>query len=192
MSKFLLLEAHNSKVKCFNYRPHSCMHCRAQRKCLRARQTHRRTVRFVEDGMVHERTVLVIRWLCKNCHRFFRHLPPFLRRFKRFITPTIKEKASQILSKPRKHYRSTVVNEPPRKTKIIYAKGDGSRLSHTSVWRWVQWMGGVMADLLSRDPMMATVGESAPFEFSPFQALKPKTIGNLTLARRLWLGSFLG
>jgi hypothetical protein len=141
--------------------------------------------------MAHKTHVFVILWFCVNCQRSFRHLPPFLQRFKRFMTPTILDKSTEVLKKTRQPYRSTAVNEPPNQSAIVYNNGNGSRLSHTSVWRWIQWMGGVMAKLLSLHPKMATTTEPECFEYSTFQAQKPKTLENLYLARRLWLGSWL-
>lgn len=191
MSIFQLLEEHNKRVKSLEHRPSHGLHCGCPGGQLKARQLLRRKVRFIEDCLVRTAPVLVILWTCMTCHRSFRHLPPFLKRHKRFITPTILEKASKVLSKKRQSYRPTVNADPPRKIPNLYARGDGSALSHTSVWRWVQWMAEVSQKVLSIRPHMAGKDLDETFEFSEFQSVKSKCRENLYLARRCWISSFL-
>jgi len=97
----------------------------------------------------------------------------------RFITPTIVAKASEVLKRRRKPYRKTVRNDPPNQTLIQYDNRNWG-LSHTTVWRWIQWMAGFMSDT-----------KDEPFEFSPLQAKEPGYMENLYLARRLWLAQIL-
>ena len=90
-----------------------------------------------------------------------------------------------MLKQSRKPYRDAALNEPPHKTYIHYSKDDMA-FSHTSVWRWVQWMATLMSVFLSCNPKMATDSPDEAFEFSPHQAHKPKYRENLYLARRYW------
>lgn len=192
MCPFQLLEAHNKEVENFRYIPNFCRYCRGGKKTLKARQLIRRRVRFVENFLVHREYVLVLLWTCTCCSRSFRHLPPFLRKHKRFITPTIKDMAANILRRRRQPYRKTARKGPPHPKPILYAKGDGSRLSHVSIWRWIQWMGEEMAQLTNLHPKMAKANEEqAPFEYSPLQAISLKCREKLYLAQEYWLGAFL-
>lgn len=188
---FQLLEAYNRCVENLEHRPHRGLRCGCSADQLKARQLLRRKVRFLEDFLVHTASVLVMLWTCVKCHRSFRHLPPFLKRHKRFITPSILEKATKVLSKKRQPYRSTVRTDPPRKRPILYAQGDGSAMAHTSVWRWIQWMGNYASKVLSLYPKMAQTEPEESFEYSEFQAVEPRCRENLYLARRCWKRSFL-
>ena len=187
------LEAHNLEVEAVDYRPEFCCHCRASKTFLKPRQLIRRFVRFIRGCLVHRSHVFVILWSCSACHRSFRHLPPFLKPHKRFVTPTIEEKSSAVLKYKRKPYRETVLNEPPNQTHIQYEgeEMDGSKLSHVTVWRWIQWMGVVMRTLLSTQPEMATEVPEDGFEYSKLQAKRPECMENLILARKLWMAQIL-
>jgi hypothetical protein len=188
-----LLEAHNQRIKAVEYRPETCHHCHGSKRSLRTRQIVRRLIRFITGGLVYRDDVFVILWTCTACHRSFRHLPPFLKPHKRFVTPNIVEKSSEVLKRKRKPYRQAALNEPPNKTAILYDGKEmmGSKLSHVTVWRWVQWMGEFMSGLLSTQPKMATKAPEDGFEFSELQAKEPKCRENLVLARRLWLAQVL-
>ncbi len=186
-----ILEGHNDKVGRLEYRPEECPYNREGNCSLSPRQLIRRTVRYIKDGMVHRFDCFVMLWLCKNCCRSFRHLPAFLKPHKRFITPSILERVSKVILPPGKSYRSASRNDPPRRTRICYNEGHGDALSHVSIWRWIQWMGEMMAFMLSENPTMATDTVEDDFEFSMDQAVEPKCRENLYLARRLWLGQHL-
>ena len=64
-------------------------------------------------------------------------------------------------------------------------------LAHTSVWRWIQWMGRTMSDLISANPKMATELKTEHFEFSKYQWKEPEYRDSLILARQLLMGQFL-
>ncbi len=193
MFTFQQLKAHNDEVKALNYRPKTCPRCHGSHRNLRPRQVISRLIRFILDRLVHRKVVLVILWTCSACHRSFRHLPPFLKPHKRFVTPTITQKASEVLTEKRKPYRKTAVNPRPNQTPILYdgQNMSGSKLSHNSVWRWVQWMGAFMADLKSNHPVMAKDQPDEAFEFSSLQAREPEYRKNLYLGRELWLAQVL-
>ena len=190
MTTFQLLEDHQQKVACVEYRPAFCVHCNQGKRSLRLRQLVRRLVRFIENRLVHRVPIQVIVWTCSACYRSFRHLPPFLEPKMRFITPTIVAKASEVLKRRRKPYRKTIRNDPPNQTLIQYDNRNWG-LSHTTVWRWIQWMAGFMSGILSSKPEMASDTKDEPFEFSPLQAKEPGYMENLYLARRLWLAQIL-
>ena len=185
-----LLKAHNKKVDAVEYRPKFCKYCKKGRGCLRPRQLIRRLIRFFEDRLIHRLHVHVYLWACSACGRSFRHLPPFLKPNKRFATPTIINRTSEVLKRKRRPYRKTALNEAPNPIPIVYDK-ENVALAHTSVWRWIQCMAETMTQIISAKPKMATGLETETFEFSELQWKEPEYRENLNLARQFLMGQFL-
>ena len=195
MALFEIFKAHEMLVRSNDYKPTGlpCKHCESKDVRWRFHGGVIRQIRYIAEK--EERVFCffgtVLRWMCSKCKRTFHHLPPFVEPYMRYCTQTIKDRAEKILNFKRKPYRDTVLQSPPNKNRILYDRGDGSALSHVSVWRWVQWMGCLMAVFLKEDPKMAESSSPDSFEFAPEQAITTETRENLYLARRLNLAMLL-
>lgn len=171
----------------------TCKNCKNESNHWVFHEAVSRGIRYIENKMVYCAMITVLRWSCKHCRKTFRHLPPFLKPYKRFITPVITEISSKIiLSTKHKTYEKSVTNSPPNQTKIVYADGSGSRLSASSCWRWISCMSEIFLHLLNGAPCAATESSIAKSEadthmFSAFQANSTERFIELHNARKLHL-----
>lgn len=146
--------------------------------------------------MVYCVQTLVWRWLCPLCCKTFRHLPPFLLPHKRFMNSSIIEIASKVLRKKQKSYASSVKNDEPNRTSIQYERGDGTVLSPSSSWRWIQCMALIMREVLSTNPESATEkgllqSEKDHHKFCCGKANSESRYENLYRARWVFLNEIL-
>ena len=89
------------------------------------------------------------RFECSACGRTFTDYPPFALPYKRYTTPSILDRAKRFFQGRGTSYRRAMWVDRQR---IVYAPHDGEedlrQLSHTTLWRWVGWLGGA-SDLLA-------------------------------------------
>jgi hypothetical protein len=157
-----------------------------------------RHLRYFIDERVQKVAIFVLKWACAFCKKSFRHLPPFLRPYKRFSTPAIAEVVEKLLApKIPKHttYEATVSRKSDHR-KIIYDDNSGSRVSPSTCWVWISWMAGVMVEFTLKNPVMATERtmsetESVTQGFHPRQAKSKERFASLYQARKLWFSKKL-
>jgi hypothetical protein len=83
------------------------------------------------------------RFKCSACGRTFTEYPSFALPHKRYTTPSILDRARRFFQGRGISYRRAMWVDRQR---IVYAAHDGGedlrQLSHTTLWRWVGWLGG--------------------------------------------------
>jgi hypothetical protein len=111
----------------------------------------------VYDPILDETVVEIIeswrvRFRCRECLKVFTEYPPFALPHKRFVKQDVLAKAVEYLSaekkpKCRATYREAVWE---RRVPLSYAEDEeGRQVSHSSVWRWLSWLGS-LKDLRER------------------------------------------
>jgi len=94
--------------------------------------------------MVHLVPGYLPRFKCSACGRTFTEYPPFALPHKRYSTPSILDRARRFFQGRGMAYRKAMWVDRQR---IVYAPHDGRedlrQLSHTTLWRWVGWLGSM-------------------------------------------------
>jgi hypothetical protein len=114
----------------------------------------------------------VARFKCPACGRTFTDYPPFAIPHKRYTTPSILDRAKRLFQGCGVAYRRAVWLGRQR---IVYAPHGGQedlrQLSHTTLWRWVGWLGGMAAVLAAtsklirdKDPSVALFRQLYPLD----------------------------
>ncbi len=105
----------------------------------------------VYDATLDEIVVEIVdswraRFRCRHCLKVFTEYPPFALPHKRFVKQDVLAKAVEYLSaektpKCRATYREAVLE---RRVPLSYAADqEGHQVSHSSVWRWLSWLGSL-------------------------------------------------
>jgi len=187
-----IFKAYHRDLETGQFRPDGipCQNCKCEDCVWLPYERVVREVRYLVHGRVYYRAILIWRWTCSRCKKTFRHLPPFLEPYKRFITPVISHIAKRVLVEERMPYEQAVLISKSDNRAIIYNRGDGSSLSASTCWRWIQWMATLLEPYLSENPKSATDMTFSKHEtnshcFNRNQAKSEKRHKNLHLARRV-------
>ena len=155
-----------------------------------------RQIRYFIDERVQKEVIFVLKWACDVCKKAFRHLPPFLKPYKRFVTPAIIEVVEKvILGLSHTTYEKSVTRRSDER-KLIYHDTSGSRVSPSSCWVWISWMAELMTHFSQKYPEPATQKSMSKSEidthlFHHLQAKSKERFANLYNARRLLLSKKL-
>ena len=88
-----------------------------------------------------------VRFRCLTCENVFTEYPPFTLPHKRFVKQDVLAKADKYLATDRATYRATIWE---RHVPLSYAEDhEGRQFSHSTVWRWLSWLGS-LTDLLQK------------------------------------------
>ena len=102
----------------------------------------RRTFRVLVAAVVHRVPGYLPRFECRLCKRTFTDYPAFALPHKRYTTPSILERAQRFFQGCGVSYRKAMWVYRQR---IAYASPNGQedlrQLSHTTLWRWLGWLG---------------------------------------------------
>jgi|TARA_B110000091_G_C13651558_1_gene405620 hypothetical protein len=156
-----------------------------------------RQIRYFVDERVQKKVIFVLKWICYACKKAFRHLPPFLKPYKRFVTPAIIEIVKKVLgSRDHKTYESSVSRREDKRKLIYIASGSGLRVSPSTCWVWISWMAELRTHFSQKYPVSATEktmseSEVETHDFHHRQAKSKERFANLYGARRLLLSKKL-
>lgn len=86
-----------------------------------------------------------VRFRCRHCRKTFTEYPPFALPHKRFVKQEVLAKALKYLSaertpKCRATYREAVWEG---RGPLSYATWEERQVSHSTVWRWLSWLGSL-------------------------------------------------
>lgn len=155
-----------------------------------------RYLRHIIDERVHKEEIFVLKWACHVCKKAFRHLPPFLEPYKRFVTPTIIEVVNKVLLGPNHTTYEKSVTRRSDERKLIYDDRSGSRVRPSTCWVWISWMAELMDHFSQKYPEPATEKTMSESEvdthlFHHRQAKSKERFTTLHSARRLLLRKIL-
>jgi hypothetical protein len=95
-------------------------------------------------AVVHCVLGYVPRFECAACGRTFTDYPPFALPYKRYTTRSILDRAGRFFEGGGVSYRQAM---RVGRLRIAYASPNGEddlrQLSHTTLWRWLGWLGGM-------------------------------------------------
>jgi hypothetical protein len=112
----------------------------------------------VVGGLVRSLSTFLMRWRCGVCGRTFRHYPEGVAPRKRYVVLDLVGYGSRYLSEPAATYRRVVQSEGPLRGRgILHAEEAagadwsearkeeerGSALSHTTLWRFLGFLGSL-------------------------------------------------
>jgi hypothetical protein len=195
MNIIQILKEHVDLVNRGGYRPtaEGCINCGVCIDFLQVHEAVPRGVRFLDKDMIYCVQITVLRWACRACKKTFRHLPPFLRPYMRYSTPTILEISKRLLNS-HKHitYEELVTASPPNQKKVSYENGKGTRIVPSTPWCWIVWMAGLLNNYFSFKPQVATdksitQSEDDGYIFASTQANTTERFTELYHARKLFL-----
>lgn len=123
-----------------------CPKCYERPNSYKLHELSPRFFQFIKNKMVHTINSFLPRWKCNLCNASFIVYPPFALPYKRYILLDFKILSEEYLNKEQKTYRD-VVKVDYAKTEIFY-KGNGIDiddrcLSHTTLWRYVGFLGSL-------------------------------------------------
>jgi len=143
--------------------------------------------------MVHQAPGCVARWKCPRCKTTFTDYPDFALPYKRFVPSPILEVSERYVNDDESTYRKAVRKDG---RPVAYAgeegEEEGRQLSHTSLWRWVGWLGRKMSRLVreamklirQKDPTTRLHRESYPVPARKYQSKTRRKV--LQECRRLF------
>lgn len=104
---------------------------------------------MIVDRLVHKVPSLVVRFRCPRCAKRFTDLPPFAYPEKRYTVSQILERSERYTEDNGATYRSTVRQDGLETFHAHEASGqcDDRTLSHSSVWRWISSLSGLVKTL---------------------------------------------
>ncbi|MBF0235338.1 MAG: hypothetical protein HQK65_20230 [Desulfamplus sp.] len=120
-----------------------------------------------EDNWIHRYTVEVWCWMCSLCYKTFRHLPPFVEPYKRYVTPTIHKIVSRVIDRSCWKYRKSVLWSVTDSRRLGHFFDDQG-LAHSSVWWWVVWMSKAMKFFLQHNPKVGNEDSILAYEKNMF------------------------
>lgn len=87
-----------------------------------------------------------VRFRCRHCLKIFTEYPPFALPHKRFVKQDVLAKAWQYLSAEKQPKCRATYREAVREGRVplsYAADQEGRQLSHSSIWRWLSWLGSL-------------------------------------------------
>lgn len=123
-----------------------CPCCKAE-SGFKRHDERRRQVLVPEGSFVLTCWIILVRWKCSSCGTTFTHYPEFLVPCKRYVLCMVLKLSERYVAQPETSYREVVA---PGGMPCGYAeRPDGSiderQLSHTTLWHWLTWLGGLTA-----------------------------------------------
>jgi hypothetical protein len=122
--------------------------------------------------VVHRVPGYLPRFECPACQRTFTDYPPFALRYKRYTTGSVLNRARRFFQGRSVSYRQAMWVDRQR---IVYGPHNGQedlrQLSHTTLWRWLGWLGGMTTLLAAtcklirdKDPSADLFRQSYPID----------------------------
>ncbi len=115
-----------------------CPRCFENPDSYKRHDCRERQFRLVSGNFVKIVISLLIRWKCPLCFKPFTDYPPFAIPHKRFALPDMELFSRKYIEITNSTYRKTTAHD---KMRIGYEDNDSRLLSHTSVWRWIEFWG---------------------------------------------------
>ncbi len=115
-----------------------CPRCLEHPDGYKRHDCRERQFRLVSGHFVKIVISLLIRWKCPLCFKPFTDYPPFATPHKRFTLPDLESFSRKYIEINSATYRKTTVHD---KIEIGYEDHDSRLLSHTTVWRWIEFWG---------------------------------------------------
>ena len=142
-----LIQEHENSLS--SHWPSECGHCRENSQPFKLRGVVERGVRFVEGNHISSLGISVNMFLCLDCRRFFRHLPNFIKKFKRFITSDSEQKAIDYLTTPSVSYRdeAEICGNPRPYNEEPEVKDRSMVFSKTTIWAWISMWAAMYTEL---------------------------------------------
>lgn len=116
-----------------------CPLCLEQPDSYKRHDYRKRKFRLVSGDFVKIITSFLIRWKCPICRKPFTDYPSFAIPYKRFTLPDMLILSQKYINHEKLTYRKTVIQN---RIKIGYEDYDTCFLSHSSIWRWIEFLGG--------------------------------------------------
>lgn len=115
-----------------------CVKCLRQPDSFRLHDGRQRSFRFVAGDMVRVVLTILLRWKCPLCRGTFTDYPPFAVPYKRYVRDDIEGFSERYVETDQQTYRSVV---RPEKTAVGYENDCQRQLDHSTVWKWLGWLG---------------------------------------------------
>lgn len=134
------IKAHHDKVLSVNPPPPEgpCVRCRQQPDSFTLHDGRQRSFRYALGEIVRVVMTILLRWKCSLCKKTFTDYPPFAVPYKRFVRDNLEGFAARYVERDKETYRSVV---RPEKTAIGYEGDQEHQFEHSTVWKWLGWLG---------------------------------------------------
>lgn len=135
------IKAHEQEVLSTKYPPdlNICPHCKEVHKSFKPHHKRNRLFLIIIGNIVREIRSLLGRWKCLICRSTFTYYPDFAIPHKRYVKEKVLELSQRYVEDDNTSYREVASNDG---TSIVYETGE-RYFEHTTVWRWVGYIGSL-------------------------------------------------
>ena len=126
----------------------SCPKCGTFHGSFRPHERKRRSFLIIVDRLVCKMSSFLMRWKCLLCNQTFTEYPPFALPYKRYVKGEVLKFCQRYVEEDQATYRSKVrVNGMPVCYEGQGEEIDDRRLVPSTLWRWVDFLGGMKKTL---------------------------------------------
>ena len=135
------IKAHEQEVLSAKYPSalNICPHCKEAHRSFKAHHKRNRLFLIIIGNIVKEIWSLLGRWRCLICGSTFTYYPDFATPHKRYVQEKVLELSREYTEDDNTSYREVASNDG---TPIVYEREE-RYFEHTSVWRWVGYIGSL-------------------------------------------------
>lgn len=116
----------------------ACVKCLQHPGFFALHDGRQRSFRFTIRDIVRVFMTMLLRWKCPLCKATFTDYPPFAIPYKRFVRDDIERFSSRYVKREKETYRCVVRHE---RTAIGYDQDCERQFEHSTVWKWLRWLG---------------------------------------------------
>ena len=116
----------------------TCSYCGGKPEAFKVHDRPKRWFWAVVEDVVEKIQGVVIQWKCPLCLRTFRQIPQWAHPYKRYATGTMTHLARRYLEEDQSTYRGVAGLGHADLSGIE----EGRELSHVTLWRWMETLGG--------------------------------------------------
>ncbi|MCP4911591.1 MAG: hypothetical protein GY909_00620 [Oligoflexia bacterium] len=141
MSIIEKIKAHEQEVRATKYPPdsHICPNCKEAHKSFKPHQKRNRLFLVIIGNIVNKIRSLLGRWRCLICGATFTYYPDFAIPCKRYVKEKVLELSRKYVEDDDTSYRKVASNN---RFPIVHETGE-HYFDHTTVWRWVGYIGSL-------------------------------------------------
>ena len=141
MSILEKIKAHEQDVRATKYPPdlNICPICKKAHKSYKPHQKRNRLFLIIIGNIAKEIWSLLGRWKCLICGSTFTYYPDFAIAHKRYVKEKVLELSRKYVEDDDTNYREAASNDG---TPVVY-ETDERYFEHTTVWRWVGYIGSL-------------------------------------------------
>ncbi len=171
MSILEKIKAHEQEVLSTKYPSdlNICLHCKEAHGSFKPHQKRKRLFLVIIGNIVKEIWSLLGRWKCLICESTFTYYPDFAIPHKSYVKEKILELSRKYVEDDNASYRKVSSNDG---SPIVYKTGE-RYFEHTTVWRWVGYIGS-LEQRLSKGLKLIREKDSSSRIFRQIHPINPR------------------